>query len=534
MPPPPDRSTESARLLRATPEEPTGGHSPTQGVVEQTLRIVQSRKWVFLQALLLIPLLALALSLLQDERYTATASLLFRSDTPGLIEEQDEVLVDPERAAATNEELVSLPVVASRAASRLGGGVTGEEVENRVEVSSTGEADVIEINATAPSAKEAARTANAYAQAYIAFRRDSDRAQVADAIALVERNLAALPPDRQNGATARGLQRRLSSLRLAQSLQTGKAELVQPAAVPDSPSSPKTVRNVILGLLFGAAFGFGLAALLERLDRRLKTIEEVEEIFGLPLLGRIPRDRLLSELSDSPDQPLGDVVRLGEAAEAFRTLRANLRYFDVDRRIRSILIVSPRPGDGKSTVARGLAMTMAAMGDDVALVDADLHKDGSSAPSPAPEPPGLSLVLAGAVAVEDALTEVPVFYDPITGDSRTLASLPSGPPPPNPSQLLESARMRSVVRELEERFEVIVIDTPPLSGVSDALSLVGGVSGALIVAALGESNQNGARDLKKQLSLLRARQLGVVANFWTPDRRGYYYGYDRTAAPAGL
>src|SRR5262249_40871807 len=152
-------------------------------------------------------------------------------------------------------------------------------------------------------------------------------------------------------------------LRLVQSLQTGGAELVQPADPPTTASSPKTKRNVLLGLVLGVLLGFGLAALLERFDRRVRTVEELEELYHLPVVARIPRSKRLALRNDTS---IGPNTQEGEA---FRVLRTNLRYLAVSRELHSILMVSPEEGDGKSTLTRGLAMTMAAMGDDIILVE---------------------------------------------------------------------------------------------------------------------------------------------------------------------
>jgi capsular exopolysaccharide synthesis family protein len=178
-------------------------------------------------------------------------------------------------------------------------------------------------------------------------------------------------------------------------------------------------------------------------------------------------------------------------------------------------------GDGKSTVARFLAMTMADMGDDVVLVEADLHKRGMSESMVPADGGGLSRVLVEG-GLDESLVEIGVGNE---GDpsQRYLTVLPSGPLPPNQSELLESERMREVIRELESRYELVIIDTPPLSIVSDALSLVPEVSGVLVVSGLQHTTRDAARELTKQLALLGERPVGVVANFAAADRSGYYY-----------
>lgn len=486
-----------------------------EGVVEQLLRIVRRRKWVVLQAVIAVPLLALVFSLTQEEEYTATATLLFRQAPIGIQGTED--VIDPTREAATNGQLVGLPVVATKAAERLDE-VTGGEVLAGVEVEASAEADTAKISATTPDPELSAAMANAYGQAYIAFRRQADRAQVQDAIDVAESGLARLSPEDREGKEGAALNEQLDRLKLTQALQTGGAELVQPAEAPDSPSTPKTLRNVMLGFILGALLGFGLAALLERVDRRVRTVDELEELYGVPILARIPRSQRLSKRrSDS----VGPQTQEGEA---FRVLRTNLRYFNLEGGRRSLLITSPETGDGKSTVARSLAMTMAEMGDNVLLVEGDLRKGGELRGVKGAPATGLSNVLTGT-PYDRVLLELPV-----TGSGEkdhTFSVLPSGPVPPNPSELLDSPRMRELMIELRETFDIVIIDSPALGAVSDALALVPEVSAVVVVGGLGRTTRDAGRDLSRQLSLLGTKPIGVIANFTEPER-GKYSHYYRT------
>ena len=501
--------------------------SPQPAFAGELWRAVRRRKWVFLQALVIVPLVALALSLVQEEAYTATASLLFRESPTVLQTENQGSFDDPSREAATNEELIALPVVAARAARELRGAVDAEAIEDSVTIESTGDANLVEIRATAETPRLAAGVANAYGDAYIDFRRRADRRQIEDAIALVERSLAGLSA-RERADQGGELQRRLDELQLARSLQTGNAELVQRADVPRSRSSPNLQRNLALGILFGALMGLALAYLLDRVDRRLKTVEELEEVYNLPVLAQIPRSRSLGRGAVPGDQQL-PMDR--EEVEVFRSLRANLRFFNVDDPVRSVLIASPLAGDGKSTVARMLAMTMAAMGDKVVLVEADLHKPGLGAEAGRSDS-GLSSLLSGAT-LHDSIQQMPVVLS--DGRESTLSTIPSGPPPPNPSQLLESARMQSVlgVLENENQYEMVIIDSPALGLVSDALALVPAVSGVIMVSGVGQTRRDAALETRKQITRVGGRILGVVANFAEPQHRGgYYYSSRQPTAPA--
>jgi polysaccharide biosynthesis transport protein len=474
------------------------------GALEYTLRVLRRRKFVILAALISVPLFAFLYSSSQTEEYTASATLLFENEVETL---------DASREAATNEALAALPAVAAKAAKDLNGDLG--EVLGAVEVSAANEnANVTTISATNPSPQRAAEIANAYSEAYIDFRREADRAQFKEAIAVLEARLDELPPNEAEGEKGDLLREELSQLEVEDALQTGKVSTVQEAGPPSSPSVPKTKRNVLLGIVFGLVFGLGLAAVIERLDRHVRSIEELEELFGLPIIARIPRSKSFRNAST-------EHMLLAPEAETFRTLRTNLRYLNINRDLSSLLIASPEPNDGKSTVARGLAGAMVEMGDEVVLIEADLRKESSFRYGAGYIPVGLSSVLAGA-PLDEALMQVPVSRGGPEGD-RTMTVLPSGPVPPNPSELLESEQMRELLAELSKRFDMVVIDSPAIGVVSDAMALVPLVSAILAVGGIGKTTREGATGFVEQLDLTGNRPLGLVATMTASDRRQYSY-----------
>jgi capsular exopolysaccharide synthesis family protein len=204
-------------------------------------------------------------------------------------------------------------------------------------------------------------------------------------------------------------------------------------------------------------------------------------------------------------------------------LRASLRYFSINTELRSLLVTSALPGEGKSTTARRLAETMAAMGDRVVLVEADMHR--GAAQFAGERPSGLSGALT-RLDLEETLLEVPVAMT--EEDDRTLTILPSGPLPPNPSELLESDRMRRILEDLQTEFDMVIVDSPPLPLLSDAMTLVGQVSGVIVVTAMGKVTRDELHDFANQLWRLRANVLGTVANFAPgSDRVKGYYGERR-------
>lgn len=480
------------------------------GALEYTLRVLRRRKFIILAALISVPIFAFLYSSAQTKEYTASATLLFESESESF---------EASREAATNEALAALPEVAAKATKDLGD-ASIDEVLGSVEVSSANEmANVISIAATNESPQRAAEIANAYAAAYIDFRRESDRSQFKESIAVLEARLDELPPSEVSGPKGELLREQLNELEVEEALQTGKVSSVQEAGPPADPSRPKTQRNVVLGLLFGLVLGLGLAALIERLDRHIRSVEELEELFGLPIIARIPKTKAFKNAST-------EMMLLAPEAETFRTLRTNLRYLNINRDLNSLLIASPEPNDGKSTVARGLAGAMVEMGDEVILVEADLRKESSFRYGSGYIPDGLSSVLAGA-PLEDSLMQVSVSRAGEHG-GRTMTVLPSGPIPPNPSELLESEQMQDLLNDLTKRFDIVVIDSPAIGVVSDAMALVPKVSAILAVGGVGKTTREGATGFVEQLDLTGNRPLGLIATLTPSTRRQYsYYSQSR-------
>jgi succinoglycan biosynthesis transport protein ExoP len=385
---------------------------------------------VILLCAVLTPAAAFAFSASQQKQYSASASLLFRD--PGFDQKIFGTTAlppstDPAREAATNVRLVSLEGVAKRTAHKLRR-LDGPEVQNKVAASAEGQSDVVSVTATDPNPRFAATLANTFAQQYIEFRRAADRSKIRDAQNLIRGQLATLPPGDQGGKQRDLLQQ----LNVLGSLQTGNAELVQPADLPSSPSSPKTTRNTVIGLFLGLLLGVGLALMRERLDRRVRGSKELESLFDRPVLGAVGESRALARGRASVGK-----LETGER-EAFRMLRANLRYFNVDHQVGSVLITSAAPGDGKTTVAWNLAATAAEGGAHVLLIEADLRHPSIAEGLGHRGAAGLSTVLAAQADVDDVVQEVPLQDQQDGRGLRTLQVLLAGPLPPNPSDLLES------------------------------------------------------------------------------------------------
>jgi non-specific protein-tyrosine kinase len=201
------------------------------------------------------------------------------------------------------------------------------------------------------------------------------------------------------------------------------------------------------------------------------------------------------------------------AAEAYRTLRTNIQFSSLDRDIRSLLVTSAGPNEGKSTVVANLGVSMAESGKRVLVVDCDLRRPGLHRLFNLAEGPGLTTL------VLDESTEPPIQATQVP----SLGLLASGPLPPNPAELLASERMARVLSRLQELAEVLILDSPPIGAVSDAAILAARVDGALLVVDAGHTRTDTARQAKEQLERVGARILGVVLNNVKPDRAAYRY-----------
>src|SRR4029077_9536011 len=228
--------------------------------------------------------------------------------------------------------------------------------------------------ATDTSPARAAQIANEFARQYISFSRDEEKGKIEQAKSLVEAKLDELSPSEQEGTAGEVLSRRIRQLEALAAVQTGKAELAQPATVPSSPSSPRTTRNVALGIFLGLLLGIGLALGREQFDRRLRDLDDVDEILQVPVLGTIPRSRAISDRGAG-----AELTPTGAEGEAFRMLRASLHYFNVDRTVTSILITSAAAQDGKTTVAWNLALAEARAGTRILYIEADLRRPSLAA-----------------------------------------------------------------------------------------------------------------------------------------------------------
>jgi len=289
-----------------------------------------------------------------------------------------------------------------------------------------------------------------------------------------------------------------------------KTRVVASAETPTSPTSPRPLLNLALGLLLGAAGAVGIVLLLENLDQTIRTPEDVQDLTGASPIGVLPFD------AQAKAAPLSALNRRSTRSEGFRTVRTNLQFVDVDNPPRAIVVTSSVPAEGKTTTAINLAIAMAQSGQRVLLVEADLRK------------PKVGEYLG--IDTSQGLTDVLTFTASLTQVLQPwhrdlLVVLPGGTVPPNPSELLASSAMAKLLQELKTMFDVIIIDAPPLLPVSDAAILAGIADGALFVIRWGSTRRQQVGASLDQLAAVGGRMLGTIVNFAPLGRRGYSYGY---------
>jgi receptor protein-tyrosine kinase len=475
--------------------------------VRRYVRQAWRRKWLLLAVVVLLPVAAYLVTDRQPKVYESSTLLKVEAQN---ISVSDQIAFTSSGATET-ATIIETTAVARVAARELGEGPESAgallgKIEAAVQGEGT-EAGFLRITAQDSDPKQAARIANAFAAAITQTRTQ-------DALNKVNDTIAKLSEQGGNQATQLEIAGQLQQLRATRAGLSGTTQVIEPATPAAAPISPNPGRNARIALVLALLIAAGLVPLLNALDRRLRTPEELEELSDAPLLGSIPDEAF-------PGHGSGPYVH-----EAFQTLRAGLTYFNIDRTLGSVLIASPTRGDGKTTVAANLSLALAQDGRNVIAVDCDLRRPQLAKRLGVADQVnfGLDSVLIDRRGVGEALVEVEV-------EGGRLRLLPGGSPP-NPSVLLGSDRMRSLLARLRENADMVIIDTPPLLSVSDAIPLQEQVSGTVVVARIDYTSRDGVRKAGAFISTAGGSVLGLVATGVQIGGVGgyaYAYGYGYTA-----
>jgi capsular exopolysaccharide synthesis family protein len=501
--------------------------TPDSSQLLDSLRAVRQRWRLVLLLVAVSTGLALVVSLSSEKQYDATAQLLLRGEEP-----IDSILAtggaarsnDPERDLNTEIELITVGPTALDVKRRLKLDRSVDALLEQVEATSSNTSNIVRLRVRDPDPALAARIANTFAQSYVRFRVNSSRQRYLRAAQLAERQLLALSDEDRRSQQGRDLQSRQRELQIASALQTGGAELVRRADVPGSPSRPRPKVSAALGGLLGLLFGVGAALGLNLVDRRFRDEQDVERFFELPILAGIPRPMRRAAGRDDAAQQ-----------EAYGLLAANLRLASARGASSVVMVTSPSPGDGKTSVTLGVARAYARLGLSVIAIEADLRRPAFSRYADVSSSDGLTGVLAGSAMSRELIWLDGETLRPVDKDAAGNAAvglLPAGDLPANPQRALSDPGMSLIVEVARSIADVVLIDTAPVGTVNDATMLASQVEGVIIVARLNQTTKDAGRRAVRTLAKLRAEKLGVVVtDAAAGERHGYYVSSSSAAAP---
>ncbi|MGN7147504.1 polysaccharide biosynthesis tyrosine autokinase [Arthrobacter sp. SAFR-179] len=450
--------------------------------LQEYLRVIR-RHWILLIASILAGLLVGGLiSIISKPTYTSDTQLFVAIQNSGSVQELQQGNTFTQARVQSYVQTATTPVVLQPVIETLGLTGTPEELAQRVKATSDLNTVLIKISVVDSSPVRASATAQAVADSFM-------------------RTVENLERPKNGGESPVSL------------------SIVSPAVAPTAPSSPNTRLNLILGLLAGLAVGIGVSLLRGLLDYRVQGEADLRKSTDAPILGGIAFDS-----SASKNPLLTQTNQQSPRAESFRQLRTNLQFANVTENAKSVLVTSSLPGEGKSTTATNLAIALAQAGQSVCLIDADLRRPVVGEYLGIDRNVGLTTALIGAVDVHDVL-------QPWGEDN--LFVLASGQIPPNPSELLGSTQMRLLIENLEQVFDSVIIDAPPLLPVTDAAVLSQHVGGVMMVVGSRRIKHHDLEKSFRALDLVNANVLGVVLNLLPtkgPDAYAYSY-YTKSGGP---
>ncbi|HET9118580.1 MAG TPA: AAA family ATPase [Pseudonocardiaceae bacterium] len=522
---------------------PQSGHSETLDL-RAYLKPIWRRKWV----VVLVAVIAAA----GAYAYSATRPKAYTTSTHVYVENADPTAVLTPGAASsgppTPQQLQDIATLftaqsVTSAVSRKLGMPVGEA--GSVSIVPDANSSFITVTATSHSPALAARLANAYVKVFLANQRQQIVQQAHQAQVAAQSQLATLHQKASDANATAERQTLLSQISELQSIQLDpapSARQIDTAIPPSAPSSPHPVRDGLIGLAIGLVIGMLLAYLLEMFDNRILSVEAIDEVFSKPVLALLPHVKNPSPAVDGRSvlprefvEPVRMVrLQLDMAGEPAHSSRHNGNGTAEGGKGRMIVVTSGQPGEGKSTTARGLALAYAESGLRVLLIDADLRRPSLDRLLNSPSEAGLVHVVAGEVALSDAVR--PVAIPEPTSLLRSSADVASSPGSldllnhgaevADPVTFTSSSRMRDLVESTRSVYDVIVVDTPPILAVGDAVPLLQGADLGLVVIRLGQTTLGSASATNELLRRLPDIELaGVIVNDLRRSGGSGYGGY---------
>jgi polysaccharide biosynthesis transport protein len=519
--------------------------------VRDYIGVLWRRKWLIIAMVAVFFVAALGYSFTKTPLYQASAVLIYEGqlDVANALSGGQQYVDPTQREAELNAvaDVIASPDLVARVQKTPGVGEAGGSYsvgaapQQSANQSST---STVVVTVVGPDPQVAARIANAYAKSFVDYRKERAQAQVRQAEEVVQSKLDAFTSDlSKRSAEYVTLTQRLQELQILEATVTGNFRLLVPANAPSAPFTPKPWRNGIVGLVSGLVLGVVLVFALDQFDTRIRTSEEVAAIFDMPVVGRIPR--LSREAIERAPMAVVD-DSTGSAAEAVRKLRGNLEFANVDGDLKSVFITSALQHEGKSLVACNLALSLAATGANVILVDADMRRPQTHAYLRLRNGVGLATVLTGRSKLSDAIQTTKVgptlttirrmrTKDAGSDGSVPLRVLTSGPVPPNPAEILASRSFSSLIEQLQADFDMVIVDAPSTLAVGDPAAIARTVDGLLFLVDTGQARKPVLEEASAQVKQMPCRKLGLVL-VGLPSKHGYSQEYMRYYAheqPAG-
>jgi succinoglycan biosynthesis transport protein ExoP len=515
--------------------------------LDEYLRVLRERAWIIGACVLIVFLVTLITSLRTVPLYSSSVELVYEKanmetavigyQLGGYDSDRSRTIEAAIAAIGRNESITEAVAAQLKTEGSAGAQLSAKELSDMVIASSESQSDLVTVRVDSPRPQEAAAVANAFADQFIVYRRSSARAAVDEAADVINSELSAMTPSELNSDYALMMRDKYESLRVAAAMQDGDFKMMTRAEVATAPFTPKTTRNIVLGLVLGLALGVGLAFLLDYLDKRIKDQTALEKVSGLPVLASVPVLGRSWRGAKIDERSLGVIGFAGDRSpllESFSTLRSTLQYFNVDGTMRKILLTSGLPMEGKTMTTVNLGISLAMSGKRVIILEGDLRRPMVHEYLGIENQVGLSNLLANTATVPSAMQLVAL--DPLIpararkgekGSSalvirKNLYCITSGPQPPNPGELLQSTRMGEIISELEHLADYVLIDTPPVLAVSDPVAMARQADAVILCARLRSSTRDEIAQTLELLTRAGARVIGTVAGGVKMGRSSYY------------
>lgn len=514
----------------------SGAPNPT---LRDYLAPLRSRWWLVLLCLLILAGAGYAYWTTRSNTYQAMTKLYVQS--PQSLSLTGASQQTSQNYVADQATLVTATGQAKRVATRLSLPGGAPAAANAVTASEIGTTDFLSVQATAKTAARAISLANTFAQEYELTNTAKVQAQARKQLTSLENQLATVPKGVANATARTTLVAEIDQARVLTQTVVGNVSQVDPAVSATSTKKSGVIFTV-LGGIAGLLVGILLAYLLAGMDPRLKSVGEAGDAYHYPVLAAVPHDPQIDYVKD------GVVALSPRSREAFRDLRIALDLAAAPGSFKTIAVCSASPSEGKTSVARSLAIAFAEVGKTVVVVDLDLRKSRLAKAFRAPHEPGISEVVAGKATLEEVkyMTRVsalagkaskrktPSFGEDAGPGFTTdfeLTVIPPGRVPPNPVAVIEDERLLGLIDELAGEYDIVVVDTAPITAVSDAIPVLGRVEAAVMVARNGTTDTRSVRLATEILERIHGlRVAGVVVNDLSSNDsyaygRGYGYGY---------